>query len=97
MQWTRRTLLAALGGAAAVALVGCKAKPPPVAVALGAATLPNWLAVVDPEVQGLYAWAAEHKRELAYIPCYCGCVGSGHLNNYDCYFKGGVYEQHAVG
>ncbi len=97
MHLTRRTLLTALGGAAAMALIGCRSEKPTARLPVGSAALPDWLASVDPEVQGLYAWAAGHKRELAYIPCYCGCTGSGHMNNYDCYFKGEAYDNHAVG
>ncbi len=38
-----------------------------------------------PETRDAYRYAAAHEDVLRYIPCYCGCTGQGHRNNYDCY------------
>lgn len=38
-------------------------------------------------------WATVNRAPLQYIPCYCGCAGQGHQNNYDCY----VSEERAGG
>ena len=38
-------------------------------------------------VQTAYKFAVEHPQVLKYVPCFCGCGASGHLNNYDCFVK----------
>ncbi len=45
------------------------------------------------EVQELYAFHVTSGGLMRYIPCFCGCTGSGHRNNRDCYIK----EVHADG
>jgi hypothetical protein len=41
-----------------------------------------------PTVREAYAFAVDHRAELRYIPCVCGCgTSSGHLNNFDCFVK----------
>ncbi|HAA94274.1 MAG TPA: hypothetical protein DHW65_02395 [Dehalococcoidia bacterium] len=40
--------------------------------------------VVDP-VSEAYSFAVERPDVLAYMPCYCGCSGEGHLSNEDCF------------
>jgi hypothetical protein len=37
------------------------------------------------DLRGPYAYAAQSREALRYIPCYCGCVGIGHRSNVDCY------------
>lgn len=49
--------------------------------------IPTWLAAGDPAVLADYKWAAGHHDELQYIPCYCGCVATGHTSNATCYFR----------
>lgn len=96
---SRRHLLTGLGGAALAALLGC-ARPAAVRPSIeGFGPMPTWLATAPAQVQDLYRWAAGHKSELAYIPCFCGCGGDAfrHRNNYDCYFANNAYDQHAYG
>ncbi|MEW5321597.1 PCYCGC motif-containing (lipo)protein [Geobacillus thermoleovorans] len=51
--------------------------------------LPSFLSAFEEEMAVLYQQAAEHRKLLENIPCYCGCGQSaGHKNNYDCF----VYE-----
>jgi hypothetical protein len=69
-----------------------------------AGTMPAWLSSAGKEVLTEYAWAAGHRDELQYFPCYCGCYdNAGHDSNYECYFQhngnGQVtgYDNHAYG
>jgi hypothetical protein len=53
------------------------------------------------QVEEAYAYALEHPKVVAWMPCYCGCEAMGHGSNLDCYFKAGVvsdraqFEEHA--
>ena len=39
-------------------------------------------------VREAYAFAVDHRAELRYIPCFCGCgTSSGHRDNFDCFVK----------
>jgi Protein of unknown function with PCYCGC motif len=39
-------------------------------------------------VREAYSFAVDHRAELRYVPCFCGCGAStGHLNNFDCFVK----------
>lgn len=39
-------------------------------------------------VRGAYAFAVDHRAELRYIPCFCGCgQTAGHRDNWDCFVK----------
>ena len=39
-------------------------------------------------VRGAYAFAVDHRAELRYIPCFCGCgTSAGHRDNFDCFVK----------
>jgi hypothetical protein len=50
--------------------------------------LPSFLASAAPRVREAYAFAADHRAELAYIPCYCGCgQHSGHKSVRDCFIR----------
>jgi uncharacterized protein with PCYCGC motif len=37
------------------------------------------------DVQEAYRYAVVNHDVLQYIPCFCGCVESGHTSNFDCY------------
>ena len=37
------------------------------------------------DLRGPYAYAASHRHQLEYIPCYCGCVAQGHRSNLQCF------------
>jgi uncharacterized protein with PCYCGC motif len=39
------------------------------------------------ETQELYRYAAANHDVLQFIPCFCGCVASGHTSNFDCYVR----------
>lgn len=53
----------------------------------GAPPMPDWLSSASPLIKTEYAWAATHLNELQYIPCYCGCNGAGHTDNFACYYQ----------
>lgn len=41
------------------------------------------------EVRDAYAFAVDHKAQLRYLPCFCGCDQTpGHRDNWDCFVKG---------
>jgi hypothetical protein len=96
----RRGFLVALGGAA---LAACAAPivaktPAPTSNPLLAMPLhgmwPARYAQAPQVVRDAYAFALDHKAELRYIPCFCGCGRSaGHKDNFDCFVK----EQTAPG
>ena len=45
-------------------------------------------------VRDAYIFAVDHKAQLRYIPCFCGCgETAGHRDNWDCFVK----EQTAPG
>lgn len=76
---------------------------PPDGAIPGAGPMPGWLQAADPSIQKEFVWAALHKQELQYIPCYCGCMAQGHTSNADCYYdfdgSGTItqYDSHAFG
>ena len=41
-------------------------------------------------VHDAYIFALRQPRNLQYIPCYCGCVSSGHSSNLDCFVQSGA-------
>lgn len=98
---SRRQLLVGLGGLALVTVLGCSTekKPAGPAAIAGFGPMPTWLRTAPTDVQDLYRWAADHKQELSYIPCFCGCEGPAfkHQSNYDCYFYNNKYDQHSYG
>jgi hypothetical protein len=90
----RRELLVALAG---TALAACAA---PVATSTPATTSNPLLAMplrgtwparyqqAPQVVREAYAFAVDHRAELRYIPCFCGCgQSSSHRNNWDCFVK----------
>ena len=51
---------------------------------------PEQLRQLPAATQDLYHFAAANHDVLQYIPCFCGCMNSGHTSNFDCYV-GEVY------
>jgi hypothetical protein len=49
--------------------------------------LPDFARSVGPNVREAYRYAAEHGKDLEFIPCFCGCKNIGHRHNRDCYIK----------
>jgi hypothetical protein len=50
--------------------------------------------------EAAYAYALHNPHVVQWFPCYCGCGGTGHRSNLDCYFKPTddgsiVFEEHA--
>ena len=91
----RRELLVAI---AATALAACaspvatKAPAPQPATSLLAMPLhdmwPMEYRQAPQMVRDAYAFAVDHRAELRYIPCFCGCgTSSGHRDNFDCFVK----------
>ena len=37
--------------------------------------------------QETYRYAVVHKDELVWMPCFCGCVDTGHTSNYSCFVQ----------
>lgn len=100
-----------LGGAVLIALVVTSTyfiSRPKTHYAHAALTLPEgieqpvWMPTAPPSLKELYAFAAQHREELQYIPCYCGCA-PGHKDNFECYWKHNgdgiptAYEEHSYG
>ena len=90
----RRQLLIALAGTALAACASPIVAKTPEATAnpLLAAPLrgiwPLRYRQASPDVRDAYAFAVDHRAELLYIPCFCGCgVTAGHRDNYDCFVK----------
>ena len=58
---------------------------------------------LPPELHGAYAYAARNKEVLQHIPCYCGCAGEGHRDNFSCFVSGSrpdgtpVWTDHSFG
>ncbi len=50
-------------------------------------SVPYFAEQAPPEVRDAYRFALANPDVLQYIPCYCGCGGSGHRSNYDCYIQ----------
>jgi len=46
---------------------------------------PKAVTAAPAKVQEAYTWAVLNQPILRYIPCYCGCAGQGHKDNFDCY------------
>lgn len=64
---------------------------------------PQAVKAAPAKVQDAYKWAVLNQPTLQYIPCYCGCAGQGHKDNFDCYVsearEGGwlILSDHAFG
>ena len=96
----RRELLAAVAavalGACAAPVARASAKPiQPMAAANPMLAMPlhdmwpiEYRRAAQP-VRDAYAFAVDHRAELRYIPCFCGCgTSAGHHDNFDCFVKG---------
>jgi hypothetical protein len=90
----RRELLVAV---AATALAGCAApiapkasvQPPSSLLAMPLHDMwPMEYRQAPEAVREAYAFAVDHRAELRYIPCFCGCgTSAGHRDNFDCFVK----------
>ncbi len=49
--------------------------------------LPDFAGPETSDIGRLYRYALDHRGELRYIPCTCGCADVGHKANADCYVK----------
>ena len=64
--------------------------------------LPPDMRQLPADTEEAYLFSMANPAVAQAIPCYCGCVGLGHLSTYDCYVAeapaGGtlVYEPHAL-
>ncbi len=50
-----------------------------------AADLPDEVQAADARTQEAYRFAVANRAAAEEVPCYCGCVGLGHVSSYDCY------------
>ena len=89
----RRRFLVLAGGAlvSACSGVGGAARPEDALVQLYANPAkdewPEQFRQLPAATQDLYRYAAANHDVLQYIPCFCGCVNSGHASNFDCYVR----------
>jgi len=64
--------------------------------------LPAQMQNAAPRIREAYQFAVANPAALQNVPCYCGCVGMGHNNNYACYIKEAradgtlVFDEHAL-
>jgi hypothetical protein len=49
--------------------------------------VPDFLTDKPSTVPQLYKLAYANQDVLKYMPCFCGCVNTGHKSNQDCYIK----------
>jgi hypothetical protein len=66
--------------------------------------LPAELRSAPASVQEAYRFAIANQELLSQIPCFCGCVASGHTSNLSCYLvesdePGAIlqFDNHALG
>jgi hypothetical protein len=90
-------------GVAALLLVGCEVTVIAPYELAAVADLPAFLDGARHEAREAYRFAIANPEELTHYPCYCGCVGIGHVSNRDCYIAaiasdGKItFDEHAVG
>lgn len=53
-----------------------------------ATDLPDEVLATDARTQEAYRFALANRAAAEEVPCYCGCVGLGHVSSYDCYVAG---------
>lgn len=64
--------------------------------------LPARMQAAQPRVREAYQFAVANPDALRNVPCYCGCVGMGHTDNYACYVQGTnadgtlIFDEHAL-
>lgn len=70
-----------------LALAACGAGDPGTATVsmVPEADLPAEVAAAPANVKEAYRFAVANPELLHEIPCFCGCVASGHTSNYSCY------------
>lgn len=77
--------------------------PEPTIKLVSASELPADIQQMPPEVQEAYRFALTNPEVLTKIPCYCGCNGIGHSDNWMCYVQSVgddgevVFDYHAAG
>ena len=54
--------------------------------------LPDEVRAADTRTQEAYRFAVANPAAAEEVPCYCGCVGLGHMSSYDCYVAGGTAD-----
>jgi hypothetical protein len=66
--------------------------------------LPDYVLNSSEKVKETYIIAATYPKEVASVPCYCGCVVDGHKSNLDCYVQQmgpnnavEAWDQHGIG
>ena len=65
------------------------------------AGMPAEVQAADRRTQEAYQFAYANPDAAREVPCYCGCVGLGHISSYDCYVGGAAdgrpaLEPHAL-
>ena len=50
-----------------------------------ATDLPDEVQTADARTQEAYRFVIANPAAAEAVPCYCGCVGLGHVSSYDCY------------
>ncbi len=67
-----------------------------------ATDLPAEVQASDARTQEAYRFAVANRAAAEQVPCYCGCVGLGHVSSYDCYVAedaadgGPLFDLHAA-
>ena len=102
-----RRLWTALAAVAAISLLiaGCASGSSVSQLNMAPASqLPPELRSAPANVQEAYRFAIANQELLSQIPCFCGCVASGHTSNLRCYIAedgqpGSVlqFDNHALG
>jgi hypothetical protein len=101
-----RRLCIALSAVMIISLLaaGCGGSSAPQLNLAPASQLPDELRSAPANVQEAYRFAIANQDLLSQIPCFCGCVASGHTSNLSCYITddgqpGGVlqFDNHALG
>jgi hypothetical protein len=88
---TRRAFVA--GVAAVLALPACASPGGPSGGPPGLLARPDrdeWPAPfwkAPPAARRAYRYAVDHRAELQYVPCYCGCGDIDHTSNWDCFVE----------
>jgi hypothetical protein len=66
-----------------------------------ASSLSPELRKLSPDIQEAYRFAIANRDVLEKIPCYCGCGGIGHTDNWTCYVQpestDRIFDYHAAG
>src|SRR5713101_5290953 len=88
---SRRRFLVLVGGALIASCASAPARPEDALVQVyanpGKDEWPDQFRQLPAGTQELYRYAAVNHDVLQYIPCFCGCVNSGHASNFDCYVR----------